>query len=190
MKKFFLVFLYCLVIPIVCQAQNKSNSKSNECCSIAYIDLDTLHKKYNRVIDYLNEKERKHKEDSMTFVIQNESLEKTLKEFQQKLENNLFPSAEAAETEHNRIVKINNDLETLRKNMMQRQEERDASEKQNIENLIKKATEKYNQTAKFQFILTQNGMDNILVANPEYNITEDILLILNSEYAESKDNNQ
>lgn len=185
-KTFFLLLLVLYASFEVCYGDNTEPLQSGNGCSIAYIDLERLYQKYNRITDFAEKIKQRQEEDIASLNDKKASLEDAIKEFQQKIETNSFLSADYANREYEKLTKRGNDLESLSEKMQQQREQEEENEKHQVIELIKEATEKYNQTAKFQFILTKKGIDNIIIANTEYDITDDVLLILNTEYATKK----
>lgn len=47
---------------------------------------------------------------------------------------------------------------------------------------VRSCIEEYNKTAKYQIIFTNNGLDNIVIADKKYDITPKITGILNNRY--------
>lgn len=172
-----------------CYAGNKKPPQADNCCSIAYIDLEILYQKYKKVADIAEEKVKRQEEDIATFNRRKDSFDKDAKDFQQKIENNAFLSAETANREHKRLMKMESDLDELNITMKLSREKEETEKNKQIETLILEATQRYNETSKFQFIFTKKGFNNIITANTEHDITEEILRILNSEYATEKDSN-
>jgi len=191
MKKSIIFLLFAFFgLCNLCYANDKKLVQSNNCCSIAYINMDVIFQQYNRVTDYAKRKKIRQEEDIAALNNRKASFESEIKEFQQKIENNTFLSADRAEKEYDRLMKKESDLEIMSNEMKQTWEQQDEQERLQVETLIKEATEKYNQTAKHQFILTNKGIDNIITANSEYDITEHVLHILNTEYAVEIENGQ
>lgn len=191
MRKIFIILFFVLsFLSSVCNADNKDVLQTGNCCSIAYIDIEKLYRQYNRISGFSEKIRLQEEEDLVSLDNKKASLEEAIKEFQQKIENNSFLSADHATKEYEKLTQRESDLESLSKKKQQERKELRENEKNQVRELIKEATEKYNQTAKFQFILTKNGIDNIIIANSEYDITEDVLFILNTEYAAEKENNR
>lgn len=186
-NRFIFLLLIFFVAGGICNAKNKRTSPTGNCCSIAYVNIEVLLQQYDRIVDLAKEKEERSESNNALLNKEKASFDKALKEFQQNIENNSFSSIDAADKEHKRLLIIESNLKKQNDTMQQTEVEIQEIERQQIEKLIKEATEKYNQTAKFEFILTKKGIDNIMFANPEFDITEAVLLILNTEYATEKE---
>lgn len=154
---------------------------------IAYVDMDSLVNNYVFAKD-VNEKFMKKLEDNrMTINREQKSIEAQVADFQKKIENNAYLTQQRAEEEQLRIQKLGAALQQK----AQRMEAELAQEEQRINkqmtDSISLCLKEYNKTANYQVVFSNRGLDNILVANNVYNITQDVLKLLNGRYkAESK----
>ena len=150
---------------------------------IAYVNVDSLLQNYNYAKD-LNERILKKQEDYRASVNQEmRSLQNEAMDFQRKLENSAFITRERAEQENQRIMKKKQDLE---ERMAKREQELGAEQlklnEQLRDTIVSQLTE-FNKTKGFQIIFSNTMGDNILLANPAYDITAELLEILNRNYA-------
>ena len=80
---------------------------------IAFVEVDTLLAKYNFCVD-LNEAMVKQSENvRLTLNQKATELEKQKREFQTKYQNNAYISQDRAQSEYNRIAKMEQDLQNL-----------------------------------------------------------------------------
>lgn len=154
--------------------------------SIAYINVDSLLTNYEFAKD-LNEALLKKTEDARaSFNSQAASFERDYNEFQRKLQTNAFLNEERAKSEANRLENKKNQLDQLNAKLQQElaQEQLDMNTRLNdtIQNFLKE----YNEVKKFQFIFSNTLNDNILIAQPQYDITGEVLQMLNDRYAKTK----
>jgi len=170
------ILFFILTAPSIYAQNNVSR------LPIAYIDIDSI------LIEYSYSKELNDNLKRQIDTSRN-SLEKRKKnftaqqeEFQQKIQNNAFPDADRATKEYEKLIKIGEDID----NASVRMEEELNLEQTRISTLLKNAIcaalEEYNKSKKYQLIFTNMGVDNIIYADKEYNITHDFLKFLNDNY--------
>ena len=149
---------------------------------IAYVDMDSLVNNYNFAKD-VNEKFMKKLEDNRLAVNKEQkSIEARAADFQKKVENNAYLTQQRAEEEYASIQKLGAALQQK----AQRMEAELAQEEQRINkqmtDSISSCLKEYNKAANYQVIFSNRGLDNILVAKDAYNITQDVLKLLNGRY--------
>ncbi len=154
--------------------------------AIAYVNVDSLLTNYDFAKD-LNEALIKKTEDARAnFNSQAASFERDYNEFQRKLQTNAFLNEQRAQSEANRLENKKNQLDQLNAKLQQElaQEQLDMNTRLNdtIANFLKE----YNAVKKFQFIFSNTLNDNILIAQPQYDITGEVLDMLNERYAKNK----
>lgn len=154
--------------------------------SIAYVNVDSLLTNYEFAKD-LNEALIKKTEDARAnFNSQAQSFERDYNEFQRKLQTNAFLNEDRAKSEANRLENKKNQLDQLNAKLQQElaQEQIDMNTRLNdtIHNFLKE----YNAVKNYQFIFSNTLNDNILIAQPQYDITGEVLQMLNERYAKTK----
>lgn len=153
---------------------------------IAYVNVDSLLMNYNYAKD-MYEIQMKSQENARLNLSQKlRDLEKDMTEFQRKMENNAFLSRERAEQEHQRILKRRQDLEELdartANDLMAEQQRMSETLRDSLVSQLKV----YNKDKGYQVILSNTGGDNILLAEDAYDITDELLEILNKNYSPAK----
>ena len=154
--------------------------------AIAYVNVDSLLTNYDFAKD-LNEALIKKTEDARaSFNSQAQSFERDYNEFQRKLQTNAFLNEDRAKSEASRLENKKNQLDQLNAKLQQElaQEQLDMNTRLNdtIQNFLKE----YNAIKKYQFIFSNTLNDNILIAQPQYDITGEVLQMLNDRYAKTK----
>ncbi|MBQ0056062.1 MAG: OmpH family outer membrane protein [Bacteroidales bacterium] len=153
---------------------------------IAYINVDSLLVNYDYAKD-LNEELLKKTEDArMKVNAQGQALEKETAAFQKKLQTNAFLSEERAQSEYNRLQTKQQELEQLNYNLQNELAQQQAQMNARLSDTIRTFIKEYNKVMKFELIFTNTMYDNILLDNPKYDITTDVLNQLNERYAKSK----
>lgn len=160
-----------------------ANGDSTSLLPIAYVNVDSLLANYNYAKD-LNEQIMKKQEDYRVNIgqemknLQNEALD-----FQRKLENNAFLTRERAEQENQRLMKKKQDLEERAAKMEQELSAEQLKLNEQLRDSIVSQLTEYNKTKGYQIIFSNAMGDNILIANQAYDITAELLGILNKNYA-------
>jgi outer membrane protein len=175
---------------------------------IAYINVDTLLVNYQFAKD-MNEILQRKQEDARLAMTQRvtasenqvklaqSKLEKEAQEFREKAEKGIFATPERAQSEQARLMKQEQDLqalnqrlsteiqslqEKLTQDMMAEQQKMDAQFKDSLDSAL--AT--YNADKRFHIIFSNVMNNNILYADQQYDITRDVLNLLNSRYVKEQ----
>ena len=153
---------------------------------VAYVEIDTLLSQYNFCIDLNEAMVKKSENVRLTLNQKAKELEKQKQDFQNKYENNAFLTQERAQQEYNRIAKLEQDLQELSTKLQN--ELLAENEKNNLmlRDSIKAFIEQYNAIQGYSLIFSNTGLDNLLFADPSYNITNDIVSGLNARYSSAK----
>lgn len=158
-----------------------TNTRLEETLPIAYVNIDSLLLNYN-LYKKLSEELLQQEEKSRGKVTQQAvSLQKEMAEFQKKVENQAFLNAERAQAEQSRLLKQQQELQDLdarlTKELMSKQQKMNEQLKASIDSIILE----FNKDNKYHLILSNTGNDNILYGNKAYNITNEILKLMNVE---------
>lgn len=151
---------------------------------IAYVNVDSLLSGYNYAQD-LYEIQMRSQESARANINQKaRDLEKNMTEFRRKVENNAFLSTDRAEQEQQRIIKMREDLQALDEKTAY-----DLSIEQQRMSMILRDTiisqlKVYNQTKGYQMIFSNTGGDNIWLADDAYDITGELIEVLNKNYSQ------
>ena len=153
---------------------------------IAYVNTDSLLANYNMAKD-LNEELIKKTEDARASInSQAAALEKEVNEFQRKVQTNAFLNEQRAQSEANRLQNKKDQLDQLNYKLQNDLAQEQAQMNDRLIDTIQSVLKDYNAVKKFELILSNTMHDNILLDNPKYDITNELLEILNSRYAENK----
>ena len=158
-----------------------ADTELEETLPIAYVNIDSLLLNYN-LYKKLSEELLQQEEKSRGKVTQQAvSLLKEMAEFQKKVENQAFLNAERAQAEQSRLLKQQQELQDLdarlTKELMSKQQKMNEQLKASIDSIILE----FNKDNKYHLILSNTGNDNILYGNKAYNITNEILKLMNVE---------
>lgn len=154
---------------------------------IAVVNVDSLLNNYDLALE-ANETLMKKQEDARLDLNQRaKNLQNEMVDFQNKLENQAFLSRERAESEQRRLMKKEQDLQLLEQTksqeLMAEQQELSLQMRDSINNVINAI----NATGKYHLIISTSALnDNVLFSAPEYNITDEVIEMLNDRYSASK----
>lgn len=166
-------------------ASNSTPTAGTSDLKIAYVEIDSLLNNYNLCKD-LNEAMIKKQENvEVTLKEKMKSLDSEVRDFERKYQNNVF-TPERAQQEQNRLLKKRQDLEALHQRLMG--ELQQESDKNNIQlrDSINAYLKEYNKDKKYSLIINNAGFNNLLYADPAFNITQEVIDGLNKRYVPAK----
>lgn len=171
--------------------ENKTNESSNAApaavggpvnMKIAYVEIDSLLTKY-RFWNDLNEMMIQKEENICTTLNEKaKELDKEMREFQRKLENNGFASRERAEQENMRIAQKQRDLQQLQEKLTSELQTENQKNSLQLRDSINSFLKIYNKDKGYSLIISNTGFDNLLYADQAFNITSEIVEGLNARY--------
>ena len=180
-----------LVLMFTQCADNKSNGSTNNApaavsgpanMKIAYVEIDSLLTKY-RFWNDLNEMMIKKEENIRTTLNEKaKDLDSEMREFQRKLENNGFARRERAEQEKLRISQKQRDLQQLQEKLSNELQAENQKNSLQLRDSINSFLKIYNKDKGYSLIISNTGFDNLLYADPAFNITNEIVEGLNARY--------
>jgi outer membrane protein len=163
----------------------KKNAKGinrDQLIPIAYINVDSLLLKYNFAKE-ANERLLSKSEHSQAEL--NKEMNQWQKEaadFQRKVQNNSFLSRERAEQENARLMKRRQELEQLDSKLSQELMQEQKKMNEQLKDTINIFLKQYNKKRKYQVILSNTMNDNVLYAKEGYDITSEVIDLLNARY--------
>ena len=148
---------------------------------IAYVDLDSLMSKYNLAQDINKEMMRKEEDIKMKLTEKYKELQADQADFELKYKNNVYATPERAQSEYNRIVQKEQEIVQYEQSLTIEFEREGLLRNQALRDSISKFVNEYNKEKGYDFILTKLG-ENLLYANPAYDITQEVANGLNKRY--------
>lgn len=186
-----LVVLYILHFTSTSDGSDKrdvmrsDSTTSLENLPIAYINVDSLLQNYEYSKD-LNEVLIKKRENAQaTLTEKARKLEAEMQDFQRKRETNAFVSEQSFKSQQQSIMKKQQDLQELEAKLTNQLAKEQQNLNDQLRDTIYKFLRTYNKGKQFQMILSNTMNDNILLANPTYNITNEVVEELNQTYVKS-----
>lgn len=152
---------------------------------IAYVELDSLMSQYQLYKDYEAVLTRKGTDIQNTLAQKQRKLESNAAAMQRKYENNGFQTRDELERAQQSIQQQEMELQQLAAKLNNEFNEEQARINEEARDSIQAFLKIYNQTKKYDYVMIKAG-DNLLIANPRYNITKDIVNGLNKRYSTKK----
>lgn len=152
---------------------------------IAYVELDSLMNQYQLYRDYEEVLTRKGTDIQNTLAQKQRKLESSATAMQRKYENNGFQTRDELERAQQSLQQQEMELQQLAAKLNNEFNEEQARINQEARDSIQAFLKIYNQTKKYDYVMIKAG-DNLLIANPKYNITKDIVTGLNKRYNAKK----
>ena len=184
------ILFFAVIAALSMTACNKSGSNAtdndNEAeegtgARIAYVELDTLMSQYQLYKDYSELLSRKGNNIQKTLAKKQRTLEQHAAAMQKKYDNNGFTTRDELERAQNNIQKEQNELAELADRLNQDFNEEQARINDEARDSIQAFLKVYNKTKKYDYVMVKAG-DNLLIANPRYDITNDVVKGLNKRY--------
>ncbi len=155
---------------------------------IAFVNIDTLNEKYLYIADYV--KMMKKRKDALEAQLQSmmTNFQQEYESFQQSVQAGIAPQAE--------LEKQKRKLEQQQKDIQNKQLQMDnlalelQEKNEQLQKDIKEFMKRFNN-GKYDYILSySDALPNVLFANPQYDITKEVLEALNKEYLEKNKTNK
>ncbi len=152
---------------------------------IAYVNIDSVLTKYQYAKEASDALMKKTESSRATISNKQKQVAAEGQEFQRKYQNNAFLSQERAEQEYQRIQKLAADLDQ----MAARLDNELAMEQMKVNNQladsVRTCIKEFNKSANYEIIISNSGLDNILYAKPKYDVTDQIISMLNQRHTSS-----
>lgn len=151
---------------------------------IAYVEIDSIMTKYQFCIDAQKELEQKGQNTQQHIEQKGRQLQAAATKFQQDLQNNKYTQQQAQNVQAN-LQKQDNDLQMLQQRLAAEFQTATEDFNQALRDSIQHFLDIYNKDKRHTFILSKAG-DNMLYADPAYDITEEVIAGLNKSYKPGK----
>ena len=154
--------------------------------SIVYIQMDSLVNQYDMFNDLKSEIEAKVQAIDDDLRKKGNALEKSVQDFQNKLNKGLLTRSQA-ETQQQELIEREQALRNLTGQKQMEMQEEEAVMVRKVMDAVQTYLNEYNKTHNYALILTTSATTNtVIVGNPSLDITNDVLKGLNAEYIKSK----
>lgn len=181
-----------------CQNKNKSNTTQGESSKgvshnektagirVAYVNIDTLEAKYA----YFKESKEAFEKKQNTVEAQLKSsatkLQNEYMSFQKKAQAGSLTQAEG-EAAQKRLGKMQEDLENKRQRLTTQLMEEQEKFTQKLQSQLDSFLLEFNKDQKYDYIFSYMKGGNILLANPNYDITAEVIKGMNKAYQANKE---
>lgn len=165
--------------------ENGSNAGRGD-AKIVYINTDTLLRNYILSVE-LNEAFLKKQEERNTELnIKAKDLDRQAREFQRKVENGGFISAERAEAARQELLEKNQKLQQLQQEMTEKMMKEQSELNKKLFESITNFLSEYNKEKGYEIVLSTVVAGNVLYAEEGFDITQDVVRKLNEQYKQKK----
>lgn len=162
-------------------SENTQTSEQSGGMKIAYVELDTLMSQYQLYKDYSEVLTRKGNNIQKTLAQKQRTLESHAASVQKKFDNNEYTTRDEVERAQASIQKEQAELAELADRLQNEFAMEQARINEEARDSIQSFLRHYNKTKKYDYVMVKAG-DNLLIANPKYDITKDIVKGLNKRY--------
>lgn len=153
---------------------------------IVYINTDTLLRNYKLSVE-LNEAFLKKQEERNTELnIKAKDLDRQAREFQRKMENGGYMSAERAEADRQGLLEKNQKLQQLQQEMTEKMMKEQSELNKKLFESITTFLAEYNKEKGYEIVLSTVVAGNVLYAEDGFDITQDVVKKLNEQYKSKK----
>ncbi|GHT31800.1 membrane protein [Bacteroidia bacterium] len=153
---------------------------------IAYIDTDSLLKKYDFAIEENDKLQSKQESSRLTLAQKADEFQKDYVDFQKKLANHIYATEERAQQESQRLAKKQDDIRALEARLTEELYDQQQKINKQLKDSLSLVLKGYCAEKGFQLVFSNMMDDNILYAADGYNATNDVAAILNARYKKKK----
>ena len=168
------------------EGETAEGEVSNTNLKIAYVELDTLMSQYQLYKDYSEVLSIKGNNIQTTLSKKQKTLESHAASLQKKYESNGFKTRDELERAQNSLQHEEAELQELAARLNNEFNAEQARINDEARDSIQAFLAIYNKTKQYDYVMIKAG-DNLLIANPKYNITSDVVKGLNKRYKISPD---
>lgn len=185
-----LLFLMAVLALTACSKKENTNARTAglEKASapeakglIAYVEIDSIMSQYEFCKDNRTLLEQHYKNYQQQLAAKESALENAATAFQKKLQAGQYTSQEDAQAEQNRLMGEQQKLEKLSAELTEKYAKEEEAAGKALRDSVQSFLKDYNKDGRYSFILSKSG-DNILYAEPQRDITNDVISGLNKRY--------
>jgi outer membrane protein len=165
---------------------NTKNAVNTSKLPIAYINVDSLLIHYQFAKEANESLIRKQEDSRLKINSMARQLQLEMGDFQRKLENNAFLSRDRAQQEQTRLQKKQQELQEIDGNLSKQLVQVQQKMSEQLRDTINKFLKEYNKEGKYAIIFSNTSNDNILYADKQYDITDEVTKLLNERFAAKK----
>jgi len=148
---------------------------------IAYIDSDSLMAHYEMVQEMLATFEASTRSKESKLRQQEQEFEKRVNDFRERMQSGSI-SMEIAQITEQQLMKEQQELIDLRDELAEQLAHEEHEMNRELWDNVSKFLAEYNRTRQFDLIFNYQHGTNIFIANQAYNITPEVVALLNHEH--------
>lgn len=149
---------------------------------VAYLNVDSLLMNYTFAQEASDKLMSKQEDARVKMNTKLRTFQNEVADFQRKLENNAFMSRERAEKEQQRLAKKEQELQELEAKLTQDIMLENQKLNQQLADSLNNFLQIFNADGRYHVILSNSAKDNVLMANEQYDITDEVVNGLNARY--------
>lgn len=153
--------------------------------AIAYVNMDTLLKKYDMYFDFKNQLLEKQKKLEAQLNTNSKTYEKQVVDFQDKVQKGLVTRSQAQEMEM-QLMQKQQDLMQLKDKLSMELMEEEQVMNRKLQFSIYEFLEEFNQKEEYQYILGYSFGGPILHSSKRLDITDEVMAGINQKYQKTK----
>jgi len=174
------VFMFCQCSqPAGQSADSGQASMPTTGLKIACVNVDSLLSSYNYYLDLAEDLMRKEENYRLVLAEDAKKYQAGVEEYTKKVQNNVYSSAERAQSERNRLMKMEQTLNEKQEQFSQELAMEQATNSQKVSETIDAFLKEYNKDHGFNLIITKAAL---LYSDDVLDITADVIEGLNAEY--------
>ena len=154
----------------------------SEVMPVAYLNVDSLLANYTFAQDASDKLISKQEDARLKMNTKLRTFQNEVAEFQRKLENNAFISRESAEKQQQKLAKKEQELQELEAKLTQDIMIENQKLNQQLADSLTNFLKDFNADGRYHVILSNTAKDNVLMANEQYDITNEVVNGLNARY--------
>jgi outer membrane protein len=151
---------------------------------IAFILTDSVLVNYHLAVDLQKDYANQQQQFNSDFSKKRQNYESQAGAFQEKVQRGGFLTEDRAMKERDRILGLEQEIKQMDYELSTKLSQMEASINQRLADSISNYVKLYNKSHNYTFIFSNSG--NIIVGNPQNNISKQILDGLNARYLASK----
>lgn len=161
--------------------QSANEGKQNNGIRIAFVEVDSLMTQYQFCKDYSEVMAQEYANIQKELAGKQRTLEQHAATVQQKYESGAYTTRDEVERAQASIQREQQELAIYSDRLSAEFANQQAAYNDEMRDSIQAFLKIYNKNKKYDYILSKGG-DNMLYANPKYDITNDVIKGLNTRY--------
>ena len=152
---------------------------------IALVRMDSVTSQYKYAQEVKAALEKDAQEHQMRLQSKGAALQKAAADFERRMRINAFVSAEAQQSEQQKLIRMQQEGEALGAQLSQQLAMKQQLMLEDMMKELRAQLKEYNKDGRYKLVLTQVG-DNVLYAEEALDITDDFIKYLNEHYTAGK----